>query len=281
MGDETANADFPDQEQRSAVCYRQWREEKAIDSTGTDDAQTDSTTPAGPTVTNALKAVSATADELRVANYIVLFGGRDLEGIQVGGTEIVWRNPDGSRGEYFTKSTDLESPYTATGRLYLDYEHGKGKRIDGPGAPGRDDVLGYVDWSTKRVDDRGVWVERAINRHNAYAKWIETLINAGIVGTSSEAVEEGVEKATDGAIVKWPLERDTLTITPMEWRNKSENIIRAFKALGIELPALDNTEAEPEPTQEASPEVEDGGPSAVDVAKAKVRLQRFFFSLEE
>jgi len=30
---------------------------------------------------NALKAISETPDELRVANYLVLFGGRDLEGI--------------------------------------------------------------------------------------------------------------------------------------------------------------------------------------------------------
>jgi signal peptide peptidase SppA len=36
MGDETANADFPDQEQRAAVCHRQWREahgEQAADGT--------------------------------------------------------------------------------------------------------------------------------------------------------------------------------------------------------------------------------------------------------
>jgi signal peptide peptidase SppA len=36
MGDDTANADFPDQEQRAAVCHRQWREahgEQAADGT--------------------------------------------------------------------------------------------------------------------------------------------------------------------------------------------------------------------------------------------------------
>lgn len=232
---------------------------------------------------NALKAVSRTEDELRVVNYIVLFDGRDLEGIQPMSTEIAWRNPDGSRGEYFTKGTDLESSYTATGRIHLDYEHGKGKRIDGPDAPGRDDVLGYVDWSTKRVDDRGVWVERAINRHNAYAQWIETLIDAGIVGTSSEAVETDVEKADDGAISRWPLRRDTLTITPMEWRNKTENVVRAFKALGVDL-ALDNNEAEPEQEQETAPEaapVESDRLSAVAVARARARLQRIRVSLLE
>lgn len=126
-----------------------------------------------------------------------------------------------------------------------------------------------------------MFVERVLNRHNRYVQWIEQLIELGIVGTSSQAEPEGVEKAADGAILRWPLYRDTLTVQPMEPRMISENYLQAFKALGIELPALDNTEAEPEPTQEASPEVEDGGPSAVDVAKARLRLQRFFFSLEE
>jgi len=228
------------------------------------------------TDTNALKAISSTDDELRVGNYIVLFGGRDLEGVKPGSTEIAWRNRDGSRGEYFTKSTDLESAYTATGRVHLDYEHGNGKQVDAPDAPGRDDVLGYVDWSTKRVDDKGVWVERAINRHNDYARWIEMLVDAGIVGTSSEAVEDGVQKADDGSIIRWPLRRDSLTITPMEWRNKTENVVQAFKALGIPVP--NDTEVEPEPEPEASPEA---GTPAVDVATVKARLLQIRLSLLE
>ena len=60
--------------------------------------------------TNAFKAISKTDDELVVENYIVLFGGRDLEGV---GSKRV--NPDGSKGEFFTKNTDFESDYTKTG----------------------------------------------------------------------------------------------------------------------------------------------------------------------
>lgn len=383
------NTDFPQQAQRSAVCYRQWREGKAINgyyrdtdgtlfyvgeplkweqpavrlldgkriemnTTGTDDVQIGDNEPGkalslerlqsriydalhtqfptsladqpvaltdyyvdemfdeyvvisaggvhwkityaddGETVTfaprdewqkvkeernwidtkNALKAVSKTADTLTVANYIVLFDVRDLEGIEPLGTDIMWHNRDGSRGEYFTKSTELESSYTATGQIHLDYEHGAGKQMDGTDAPGRDDILGYVDWSTKRVDTRGVWVERAINRHNAYARWIETLIDAGIVGTSSEPVQADVQKADDGSITRWPLHRDTLTITPMEWRNKTENVIQAFKALGLLAP----DDSEPEPEHETSPEADT---SAVDVAKAKARAQQILLSLME
>ena len=61
---------------------------------------------------NALKTISSTDDELRVGNYIVLFGGRDLEGIASDA-----KNADGSLGEYFTKDTQLESSYTKAGVL--------------------------------------------------------------------------------------------------------------------------------------------------------------------
>jgi len=80
MGDETTNADFPENEQRAAVCYRQWREGKAIESTGTDETQIDSTAETEWTG-NALKAIARTDDVLRVGNYIVVFNGRDLEGL--------------------------------------------------------------------------------------------------------------------------------------------------------------------------------------------------------
>jgi hypothetical protein len=193
-----------------------------------------------------------------------LFGGRDLEGIRPGSTVIEWTNPDGSRGEYFTPDTVFESNYTKTGRLSIDWEHGKDT------ASGKDDTLGYVDWGTAKADERGVWVMRVLDRHNRYVQWLEELIDAGIIGSSSDAVPEGVQKADDGAITHWPLRRDTLTVVPMEWRNKSENLIRAAKALGIET----NTE-----THEAEPEAD---PSAVSVVKARVDIELFLIeSLQE
>ncbi|MDO6575424.1 hypothetical protein, partial [Staphylococcus pasteuri_A] len=39
-------------------------------------------------VKNALKAVSSNADELRVGNYIVLFGGRDLTAFRFMGNKV-------------------------------------------------------------------------------------------------------------------------------------------------------------------------------------------------
>ena len=68
---------------------------------------------------NALKAIRKDENELRVGNYMVLFGGRDLE------------------GEYFTSNTEFESAYTRSGRLYVDWEHGHDDEPDG-----HDDVQG-------------------------------------------------------------------------------------------------------------------------------------------
>ena len=215
---------------------------------------------------NALKTLSRTDAELRVANYIVLFGGRDLEGV---GSDNV--NDDGSKGEYFTPDTDLSSPYTKAGALYVDWEHQQGELGD--------ELLGVVDWKTARIDDKGVFVERVLSRRNQYVQWIEELgwFDDGVLGTSSHADPDGVEKATDGEIKRWPLFRDTLTVQPMEPRMLSENQLQAFKALGIPTPAQDDT-TEPEPETEAEPEADQ---SAVSVVKAKVRAELTLIDLLE
>jgi len=169
---------------------------------------------------------------------------------------------------------ELESQYTKTGAVFVDWEHGADD------APGPGDVLGVVDWKSAQRDERGVWVERVLNRRSQYVKWLEDLIEAGLIGTSSEAVDSEVEKAADGKITRWPIRRDTLTVTPMEPRMLSENQLRAFKALGL---APDDTAPEPEPEPEASPEATPDlvGVSAVDVARARARAQRILIELTE
>ena len=204
---------------------------------------------------NTLKAIGKTEDELRVGNYIALFGGRDLEGVL---SDRV--NPDGSKGEFFTKATDFESAYTATGQLYVDWEHGFDAE---PGAPKSDDVLGLVDWSTVKADEIGLWAERTLNRRNTYMQFLEELIEAGMIGTSSEAVPGKVEKGADGEIIRWPLKRDTLTVSPMEPRMMTENTVAALKGLAEFNPALKSMLATlPAVEPEAQPEGEPAGSSA-------------------
>jgi len=110
---------------------------------------------------------------------------------------------------------------------------------------------------------------------------VEDLIRDGLIGTSSEPIQESVEKDADGKITRWPLLRDSMTVQPMEHRMMKEfgpNQLQAFKALGVTIPAPTDTEAKPEPEHETSPEADT---SAVDVAKAKVRLQLTKLSLED
>ena len=173
---------------------------------------------------NALKAVKQTDTELFVENYIVLFGGRDLSGI-VNSDE----NEDGSVGEFFTKNTELESPYTkSVGRLPITWEHGE---YGNQGEPGRHDALGYVDWKTAKIDDTGVFVQRVLDRRNRYIKMLEELIRQELIGTSSEAIPGEVKKGANGELLRWLLSGDALTVAPMEPRNLSSNTLATIKAL--------------------------------------------------
>lgn len=164
---------------------------------------------------NTLKILKKSDTELRVGNYLALFGGKDLV------------------GETFTSKTDFESRYTKTGQLYVDWEHGMDWE---DGAPGRDDILGVVDWKTAKIDNRGLWVERALDRQSEYMAYLETLIEADIIGSSSEAT--GKAERHSGVITKWPLKRDALTVTPMEPRMLTENTLQAVKALVGKMPSL-------------------------------------------
>jgi hypothetical protein len=251
-----------EQEQAVAVCLNIWRERegKTMDTTATDEAVTGSTMPTN----NALKAIKRTPYELTVGNYIVLFGGRDLEG--VGSASV---NVDGSRGEFFTADTVLESAATKAGLFDVDWEHAQGEAGN--------DVLGVVDWKTARIDDRGVFVERVLSRRNQYVQWLEELgwFDDGTLGTSSEADPAGVQKAADGRITRWPLVRDTITVQPMEPRMIAENQLQALKALGL-VPASDDTADDPEP--EASPE---DAQASADAVKARLRLELDLLTLED
>jgi HK97 family phage major capsid protein len=174
---------------------------------------------------NELKTIRKTDDELVVANYMVLFGGNDHD------------------GQHFTKSTDFESSYTKTGTLYIDWDHGEAKELygDDVDSPGRHDILGWVDWKTAKTDDTGLWVERVLDVRNRYIQYTEPLIEAGLIGSSSEAVPNLIEVSEEGEIKRWGLRRDAFTVLPAEPRMMKEfgdNVITAIKALSEFQPHL-------------------------------------------
>lgn len=223
---------------------------------------------------NCLKAISIEGDEMRVANHIVLFDVRDLEGVASKNV-----NADGSKGEYFTSKTVLESAFTETGRLLIDWEHGLTKGVmdgDDLAAPGRDDVLGYVDWSTAKATEQGLWVERVLNLRNKYMAFLKHLIEAGKIGTSSEATDDGVQKAADGQIITFPLRRDTLTVKPMEWRMMTDNPLLAKAVNGLLELSKATTEPETTPGGGGNPPAE----SEAEVAKARLAAIKAAIQIE-
>ena len=126
---------------------------------------------------NTLKALSTAGNDLIVGNYMVLFGGRDLS------------------GEYFTKSTKFDSAFTDVGTLYVDFEHGLDPDNLGIGGS---DILGVVDWKSAKVDEKGIFVERVLNRRASYMEYLGELIKAGVIGTSSQCAPGQKSKNLDG-----------------------------------------------------------------------------------
>ena len=158
---------------------------------------------------NNIKMVSENADEFRVANYIILFGGRD------------------ATGEYFTPQTKIESSYIKSGVLHVDFEHGLDPDDVGMS---EHEVLGYVDWKTAKTDENGVFVERVLKRQARYMDTMKRMIESGLIGTSSASVN-GKAKRIGSEIVEWPLKRDSLTLTPAEPRMLSSNVLSDVKTL--------------------------------------------------
>ncbi len=171
---------------------------------------------------NSLKSISRTDDHLTVGNYMVLFGDEE--------------NRDLTK-EFFTSQTKFESQFTETGELDIDWEHGFGKAIDGVG-PDEDDILGVVDWDTAKVDEMGLWAERVLNRRNEYMQFIEPLIDARMVGTSTKAVDGEFVVAKNGEITDWPLHMDSITVMPAEPRMMTDNVVSALKSLAKTFPEL-------------------------------------------
>lgn len=161
-----------------------------------------------------------TDEQLILEGYIALFGGEDLT------------------GEQFTKSTDFESAYTRRNAILIDWEHGL-EPDDVKVQPSRDDILGEIDWLTSRSDDIGILARHALDRRERYvSEFVEPLVRAGLLGSSSEAVPKGIQKTKDGKIAKWPLKRQSLTFNPAEVKLLVGHQLQVIKSLAKTYPAL-------------------------------------------
>jgi hypothetical protein len=172
-----------------------------------------------------LKFIKADEDELHLDGYLALWGGVD------------------SDGEHFTTETDFESSYTRTGHLNVDWEHGLEPDEEEDGTkilqPNRDDVLGYVEWMTARKDDIGLLARHVLDRRERYvSEFVEPLSRAGLIGSSTEAIQTKVKKKEDGTITVWPLKRQSITVMPAESRLMTDQQLSIIKSLAEQYPHL-------------------------------------------
>ena len=118
-----------------------------------------------------------------------------------------------------------------------------------------------------------------MNRRNSYVQYLEELIDAGMIGNSTEAVGAGVEKGPNGEIKTWPIVRDTLTVSPMEPRMLSENTLSAIKSLSERIPALSTYLAETDAKAKTDgPEA--GSAPAATVADESAEARRLLVELD-
>jgi hypothetical protein len=175
-----------------------------------------------------LKFIKAEGDELHLEGYLALWGGVDLQDFDT---------------QHFKTETDFESSYTKTGRLLIDWEHGQEPDVDESGKaliqPGRDDILGYVDWLTAQKDDIGLLARHILDRRKKYVKeLVEPLAKAELLATSTEAVQPRVKVEDDGWLSRWPLKRQSITVMPAEPRLMTDSQLSIIKSLAEQYPHL-------------------------------------------
>jgi rubrerythrin len=111
--------------------------------------------------------------------------------------------------EYFTKDTDFSSPFFdgKAIKAYIPslYHHGMDPEI-------KDLPIGEVIGIEDRPE--GKWFKVQLDKANKYYEAIKQLIQMGKLAFSSGAIPEGVAKAADGFIKRWPLKELSETYSP-------------------------------------------------------------------
>lgn len=157
---------------------------------------------------------------------------KQLDNGRIGGYAVLFGDPEHTDldGHYFTQETDYWLDKWDT--IPMLYGHGtegmKGSCVVGA-------------WDTKRVDDGiGIWVEGQKDKAHKYAKYVQELIDAGVLKLSSDSIQHLLKgsKQANGAtqIEQWPLVGVSLTPIPCEPRMMPVAAVKsAFKSIGVDV----------------------------------------------
>jgi len=172
---------------------------------------------------------------------------------RIGGYAALWGGPDRKDlvEEYFTPKTgEMLNVYEAVGKLPLFYHHGMDGTI-------KASVVGLVD--IMLVDDVGLWYEAEIQKADDYREAIAAMVEAGKLGTSTGCLPGHYRAATDGWLEQWCIVDVSMTPTPMEYRmleRPVHELKAAYKAAGLEFPAIDAGEGADEEARQQEIAVE-------------------------
>lgn len=168
------------------------------------------------------------------------------DGWRVGGYGIVFTDAQAkdTTGDYFTAKSELQLEDWPIKPVL--YHHALDASV-------KTTPVGKVDKTT--VDDIGVWVEAQLDKRNRYASAIREMARKGTLGWSSGALPQGVKRARDGYLEKWPVIEFSLTPTPAmpevttvaaktffetnpAYEANLQMTLRAYKALNIPTDGL-------------------------------------------
>jgi hypothetical protein len=153
-----------------------------------------------------------------IRGYVFLWGSEKLTDVEM---------------EYFTPKTDFWDKTLGKSVRPLTWDHAQDKDFNA--SPNIGEIKDFGD------DDTGRWYEAKLDESHKYRKMIDKLIDAGVLGTSSDSAPQYVERVQTGKstwLKTWPFFAAALTHVPAEPRmiGSLEKSIEYFKSLGVNLP---------------------------------------------
>lgn len=159
----------------------------------------------------------------------VKYVGRD----EIRGYTFLWGNPEmrDMEREFFTQNTDFWDEQLKNFERPLTWDHAQDADWDPTESPIIGSIKSFGD------DEWGRWYSAKLKRHAAYRKYLDELIEQGVLGSSSDSLPQYVLREQTGKatwLKQWPWFATALTDVPCEPRLIGS--LEIFKSLGITLP---------------------------------------------
>jgi hypothetical protein len=149
---------------------------------------------------------------------------------------FLWGDPNrvDLETEYFDRNTDLWDDRLGKSARLLTWDHGQDAMFN---ALEPNPIIGKsVEWGD---DEWGRWAVSVLDTDRRYRKFVDSFINEGRLGYSSDTAPQYVLREQRGKGVwlkRWPWLAGALTAAPCEHRMKDEFTPEFIKGLGFSLP---------------------------------------------